>query len=122
MSTTTMMMETVIGSSCVIEGPVRSSQNTRIAGQVKGNIFGTSTILIDSSGQVTGNVVAQKVIVGGHLDGNIRANEVVLQKTCTMKGDIVYHDSITMEPGCVIDGKITKKEEQDVEPEPELKS
>jgi cytoskeletal protein CcmA (bactofilin family) len=83
------MKESFISSDLVIEGKIEGSGHVRIAGRFKGDVHVQGNVTIEQGAQVTGEVRADMVIVGGEVTGNINAaSRVELQSTGVMNGDL----------------------------------
>jgi len=83
------MKESFISSDLVIEGKIEGSGHVRIAGRFKGDVHVQGNVTIEQGAQVTGEVRADMVIVGGEVTGNINAaSRVELQSTGVLNGDL----------------------------------
>jgi cytoskeletal protein CcmA (bactofilin family) len=65
---------------------------------------GGAEVIIGESGNVTGSVAAERVIVRGRISGVIRGATVILQSTAHVEGDI-HHMSLAIEQGAEFDGR-----------------
>src|SRR5436190_584004 len=72
-STMPTMKESFISSDLVIEGKIEGSGHVRIAGRFKGDVHVQGNVTIEQGAQITGEVKADMVIVGGEVTGNISA-------------------------------------------------
>ena len=100
--------ETTIGKNTAIHGRMVLQESLRIDGKVVGNIESSKeesiTVVIGASGEVQGDIVAQRVVVVGKVAGNIHAHErVELHTDCLVQGDIKY-GSIAIEHGSKVLG------------------
>jgi cytoskeletal protein CcmA (bactofilin family) len=100
--------DTLIGKNTVIHGRLVLLDSIRIDGKVVGHIESTKeesiTVVIGASGEVQGDIVAQRVVVAGKVSGNIHAHErVELHADCLVQGDIKY-GSIAIEHGSKVLG------------------
>ena len=83
------MKESFISSDLAIEGKIEGSGHVRIAGRFKGDVHVQGNVTIEQGAQVTGEVKADMVIVGGELNGNVSAvSRVELQSTGVLNGDL----------------------------------
>ena len=82
--------KSVFMSDVKIQGHLHCDENLVIDGLYKGNITAkNSTVAVGLSGQVSADIVADKVIVEGELIGNISAEDkVVLAASGTVTGNI----------------------------------
>ena len=79
-----------IGKSIHIKGELTGSEDLAIEGKVEGKItLSGCRVTIGSSGQVTADIVAKTVIVGGQVKGSVRAEErVEVSSTGNLLGDV----------------------------------
>ena len=99
---------TLVGKNTAIHGRLVLQESIRIDGKVVGNIESSKeesiTVVIGASGEVQGDIVAQRVVVAGKVAGNIHAHErVELHADCLVQGDIKY-GSIAIEHGSKVLG------------------
>ena len=100
--------DTLVGKNTAIHGRLVLQESIRIDGKVVGNIESSKeesiTVVIAASGEVQGDIVAQRVVVAGKVAGNIHAHErVELHADCLVQGDIKY-GSIAIEHGSKVLG------------------
>jgi cytoskeletal protein CcmA (bactofilin family) len=99
----------VIGPDLTIEGDLVSKGELRIDGEVQGNIKG-ARLVIGEHARITGGIVAEDVVIFGHVMGSVRGLRVSLQSTSHMQGD-VYHQVLVMEQGAFFEGKSTRSDD-----------
>jgi cytoskeletal protein CcmA (bactofilin family) len=98
--------ESVIASDLVIEGKIEGSGHVRIAGKFKGDVHVQGNLTIENGAQLTGEVRADAVIVGGELSGNIEAaTRVELLQTGVLNGDLKA-GSLTVAAGSRMRGRV----------------
>jgi cytoskeletal protein CcmA (bactofilin family) len=98
--------ESIIASDLVIEGKIEGSGHVRIAGKFKGDVHVQGNLTIESGAQLTGEVRADAVIVGGELSGNIEAaTRVELLQTGVLNGDLKA-GSLTVAAGSRMRGRV----------------
>ena len=100
--------DTLIGRHAEFEGHLKLNESVRIDGRVQGNVHCVGdqpvSVVIGPSGEVVGDVVAQRVIVAGKVSGNIHAQDrVELHSGCFVQGDLKYA-SIAVEHGARVQG------------------
>lgn len=98
----------VIAASMNVLGNIVSDGILDIDGQVDGNVRGHS-VTVRPNGRIRGDLVAQEVFVHGTVDGLIKAENVTLFETAHVRGTIM-HESITIEDGAKVDGKLKRTE------------
>jgi cytoskeletal protein CcmA (bactofilin family) len=96
----------LIGVGMKIIGDVESSGVVKIEGTVEGCIRGARQVLLGRQGEITGDVHARDVVVGGRVRGNVFASErVEVQGTSSVHGDI-HTKSIVVLEGARINGSV----------------
>ena len=95
---------TLLSEGCRFEGNMFAPSNTRIDGEVKGNINGQSMLVIGEKGKIIGDLNAVDVVVFGQVEGNIKSHKLDLKKGCRVTGDI-YVDMLITEAGVLFNGK-----------------
>lgn len=98
--------ESMIAAGLVIEGKIEGSGHVRIAGQFSGDVHVDGNLTIEQGAKVTGGVRADRVTVGGELEGNIEAASAVeLTATGVLNGDLKA-GSLTVAAGSRMRGKV----------------
>jgi cytoskeletal protein CcmA (bactofilin family) len=97
------MVPSIIGEDLKITGDVTSKGEIQIDGEIEGNIR-CSSLLLDDKSQVTGDVVADDVVVRGRIVGLIRGLRITLQAQCHVEGDVV-HQILAIEKGAYFEGR-----------------
>jgi cytoskeletal protein CcmA (bactofilin family) len=93
---------TIISEGLTVTGNLDSDGEVQVDGLVQGDIK-SLRLSIGQNGRIVGAVQAERVLIRGRIDGQIRAQEVTLTRTAQVKGDI-HHETLTIEPGATIDG------------------
>jgi len=93
----------IISHGTHIVGDVTTEGEVQIDGKVEGNIRCHSLIVADT-GEVTGKVTCDSVMLHGTLSGTIHAKSVSLSCTAHMVGDVT-HEKLTIEPGAHFKGQ-----------------
>jgi cytoskeletal protein CcmA (bactofilin family) len=93
----------VIGADLTINGNLISKGEVQVEGTVQGDVAG-SHVVIGEQATITGNVLAEEVVVRGHVIGAVHSKRVMLQSTSQIEGDI-YHQSLSIEQGAMFEGK-----------------
>jgi cytoskeletal protein CcmA (bactofilin family) len=103
----------VVASNMNVLGNVVSDGILDIDGQIDGNVRGFS-VTVRPDGRIRGDLVATEVFVHGTVDGLIKAENVTLFATAHVRGTIM-HESITIEDGAKVDGKLKRTERLAIE-------
>ncbi len=95
---------TKISHGVKIEGKITSSGNIRVDGEIQGDIIAQSNVTIGEQGQVSGQINADVITIGGKVSGTVRAKEkLVLESKANLKGDI-FAKILMVEAGAKFDG------------------
>jgi cytoskeletal protein CcmA (bactofilin family) len=105
--------DTIIGPSTTIHGRLVADTGLRIDGTVVGDIEahqdGGISVALGKSGRVQGDIHAFRVLIAGHVDGNIYASErVELHAGATVNGDVSFAQ-LGIETGATISGLMISK-------------
>lgn len=98
--------ETVLGSSSVLEGVLKSSANVRLDGTFTGSLEINGNVLIGETARIKADVNARNISIAGAVRGNVTGKKVQILRTGRVWGDI-RAAALTTEEGAFIDGKIT---------------
>ena len=107
------MEPSVVASNMNVLGNIVSDGILDIDGQVDGNVRGHS-VTVRPNGRIRGDLIAQEVFVHGVVDGLIKAENVTVFATATVRGTIM-HESLTIEDGARVDGKLKRTERLAIE-------
>jgi len=97
------MVPSIIGEDLTITGNITSKGEIQVDGEIHGDIR-CSSLLLGEKSQVRGEVVAEEIVVRGHLVGSIKGLRITLQGPSHVEGDI-YHQSLAIEQGAYFEGK-----------------
>ena len=102
------IVPSIIGEDLTITGNVTSKGEVQVDGEIQGDIHCSSLLLGDKS-QVRG-VVAEEIVVRGHLVGSIKGLRITLQAPSHVEGDI-FHQSLAIEQGAYFEGKSRRSDD-----------
>jgi cytoskeletal protein CcmA (bactofilin family) len=108
-------LETVVGADSTIKGELAVQGTVRVDGSVEGDIR-ADWVIVGETGRIRGNVHARAMVVGGRVDGNIEAEEIIeLKENAQVFGEICAA-KLTMSEGALFDGQsCMKKKKETVE-------
>ncbi len=96
--------ESFIGTTTEFTGEIRSKGTLRIDGKIDGNLK-VDIIFVGEKALIKGNIEAKNVIVGGTVQGNIRATDTVeVRQKGKVNGDIVT-SKLSVQEGGIINGR-----------------
>lgn len=102
------MEPSVVSANMNVLGNIISDGVLDIDGQIDGNVR-AEVVTLRPNGRIRGDLMAAEVYVHGTVDGLIKAQAVNLFATAIVRG-IVMHESLTVEDGAVVDGKLKRTE------------
>ncbi len=92
-----------LGPESTIKGDVSTKGAARIDGWVEGNID-VDWLIVGETGAIKGDIVTRGMIVGGRIEGNIKAEEVVeIKSNGEIIGDI-HTFQLVISEGATFDG------------------
>jgi len=98
--------ESLIAADITIEGKIEGGGSVRIAGKFHGDVNVQGDLTIEGGAKLTGSVRADKVTIGGELEGNVeQASRVELMQTAVVSGD-VKAGSLTVAAGARMRGQV----------------
>jgi cytoskeletal protein CcmA (bactofilin family) len=104
-------LESFVGSNAQFKGEMNVKGTLRLDGAIEGCVNADCVILSETA-LVKGDIVAQKIIIGGSVEGNLRAKELVeIQSKGKVLGEI-FTDKLSVAEGAEFNGKIQMKSEE----------
>ncbi len=113
-------LESILGSNSFFKGELNVKGTLRVDGTVDGQLEADYVILGESA-VVKGLIKAKRIIIGGKIDGNVSAQELVeIKSEGKVLGDIFTLKLAIIEGG-EVNGKIEMKKEESKVVELELR-
>jgi len=97
----------LIGEGLNIEGDMVCKGSIEVAGIMNGNIKSVNLKVLET-GSIIGGVAAEKFEVFGFIEGEIYADDIVIGKTATIKGDVFFKENLKIDEGADVDGYIKR--------------
>ena len=108
MSKKTDKIETFIGCNSTFKGEINTSGTIRIDGTMEGNIT-ADWVVLGEKGNIRGDVSSNGIIVGGKVEGNIKAKEITeIKNKGRVVGDILT-PKLTIVEGGIVEGHMSMK-------------
>lgn len=101
------------GAGLLITGNVTSTGGVQVFGRVDGDIH-AAHLVVGKGANVNGNARAQDVVIDGAFKGTIHGNNVKLQATAEVEGEI-YNRSLAIDQNAKFEG-VARRLTQPVEP------
>lgn len=94
----------VIDHGCEFEGKLSFHGTVRIGGVFRGEIYTSDTLIISEGARVDAQIEAGVIIIGGEVNGSLRArHRVEIHKPAIFKGDILT-PSLSVDEGVIFEG------------------
>ena len=107
----TEKLESFIGSNSVFKGDIDSKGTLRVDGVVLGNIS-ADWLIVGEKAHITGDISARGIVIGGKIDGNLKAKEIVeIKNKGHINGEITSKKLVIAEGG-IFEGKSTMPREE----------
>ena len=106
----------VVGSELSIKGNLESRGEVQIDGAIEGDVH-AMRIVIGEAARITGNLLADDVVVRGAVAGSIRGKKVTLEAASHVEGDI-FHSMLAIERGAFFEGRSRRVEDPAAVPRP----
>ncbi len=102
-------VDTVIGSSVVVNGPITTKKDIKVEGTVHGDIISKGSVFIGSYSVIEGNVTGRHVTVCGRVNGDVFAKgRVIITDKASVNGNLSM-DNLVMDEGAVFNGISTMR-------------
>jgi cytoskeletal protein CcmA (bactofilin family) len=100
----TEKLESFIGINSAFKGDIGSQGTLRVDGNVEGNIS-ADWVIIGEKAHVRGDITARGIVIGGKIDGNIRAKEIIeIKNKGHITGELMTKKLVVAEGG-IFEGK-----------------
>lgn len=100
----TEKLESLVGSDSSFKGDIQTKGTLRIDGSVEGNIS-ADWVVIGETAQITGDITARGIVVGGKIEGTLKAKEIVEIKSKGNLSGEVFTTKLTVSEGAIFDGR-----------------
>jgi cytoskeletal protein CcmA (bactofilin family) len=107
----TEKLESFIGMNSSFRGDIDTKGTLRIDGSMEGNVA-ADWVIFGEKATLRGDVSARGIIVGGRIEGNLKAKEIVeIKSKGQVHGDIVTL-KLTVVEGGLFDGRSSMSKEE----------
>ncbi|MEO8604437.1 MAG: polymer-forming cytoskeletal protein [bacterium] len=107
-----------LGQGSRIEGKLTFDGSVRVDGQVEGEISAQDSVIIGEGAEVTGQIVANTIIVQGRVTGDLTARKrIELKAPASLAGNVntpslVIHEGVVFEGHCSMGGAAGNRAER----------
>lgn len=100
----------IIASGTKIIGKVSVESDFRLDGEVEGDIFGKTKVVIGEKGYLKGSLTCANAEIIGRVNGNINTSQsLTLRSTAELNGDVKIK-SLIVEPNAIFNGTCSMRE------------
>ena len=103
-SKNTEKLESFIGINSNFKGDIKTQGTVRIDGTVEGNIE-SDWLILGGTSYLKGNAISKGIIVGGRVDGNLTAREIIEIKTKGQVTGELATSKLSIAEGAMFDGR-----------------
>jgi len=107
-SNETDKLGSLLGINSSFKGELKVKGTLRVDGTVEGQLDADYVILSETA-EVKGEIKAKKIIIGGKMDGNTRAQELVEIKSKGKVWGDIFTTKLTIIEGAEFNGKVEMK-------------
>jgi len=100
----TEKLESLIGANSNFKGDIDTKGTLRIDGSMEGNV-NADWVILGEKACLKGDVTARGIIIGGRVDGNLRAKEIVEIKSKGQVSGDISTNKLTIIEGGMFDGR-----------------
>ncbi|NIZ06220.1 polymer-forming cytoskeletal protein [Pseudoalteromonas sp. FE4] len=101
----------IISEDVRLTGSLTCQGEVQLDGRIDGDLH-VKHLVIGHTGVIEGVIEADSVTVKGKIFGTLIANQVVIESTAEVHGD-VFHDTLSIEAGAIIEGSLKHRHEED---------
>ncbi len=99
----------MLSSDLTITGNIRTTGDIQIEGTIEGDVY-AHLLTVGESAVVRGEIVADDIVVNGHVIGRVRGLKVRLTSSARVEGDII-HKTIAIESGAHFEGSVQRQDD-----------
>ena len=94
----------VIGPDVRVTGDLAGKDVLYVHGQIEGNVT-CGVLTVAEHGRINGDIRADTVLIGGTCTGTIDARVLTIHKTARVDGKVIVHESLTVQPPARFEGR-----------------
>jgi len=104
-------LESFIGTNSHFKGNIDTKGTLRIDGIMDGNA-NADWVILGEKASLKGDVVAKGIIIGGRVEGNLKAKEIVEIKSKGQVSGDIFTNKLTIVEGAVFNGRALMEKEE----------
>ncbi|MDP3112094.1 MAG: polymer-forming cytoskeletal protein [Thermodesulfovibrionales bacterium] len=110
-SRNTEKLESFVGVNSYFKGDIKTKGTLRIDGTLEGNVE-VDWLVLGETAQLKGDASVRGIIVGGKVEGNIKATEIIeIKAKGEVRGELAT-SKLSVAEGAIFDGRSTMHREE----------
>ena len=97
-----------MSANLTVVGNLNTTGDVEVEGTIEGDIR-AHLLTIGEGATIRGEVIADDIVINGHIIGRVRGLKVRLTSTAKVEGDII-HKTIAIESGAQFEGSVQRQE------------
>lgn len=110
-SKNTEKLESFIGANSVFKGDIETKGTLRVDGAMDGNV-NADWVIVGEKASLKGDIRARGIIVGGRVEGNLVAEEIVEIKVKGQVSGDISTNKFTIVEGGIFDGRSSMQKDK----------
>ena len=98
-----------ISSDLTVTGNVTTTGDMQVDGVIEGDIR-AHLLTVGEGATISGEIIADDIVINGHIRGRVRGIKVRLTSTARVEGDII-HKTIAIESGAHFEGSVQRRDD-----------
>jgi cytoskeletal protein CcmA (bactofilin family) len=98
-----------ISSDLTVTGNIVTTGDMQVDGVIEGDIR-AHLLTVGEGATISGEIVADDIVIHGHIRGRVRGIKVRLTSTAKVEGDII-HKTIAIESGAHFEGSVQRRDD-----------
>jgi len=104
-------LESFVGVNSNFKGDMDTKGTLRIDGTIDGNVT-ADWVILGEKASLKGNIVARGIIIGGKVEGNLKAKEIIEVKSKGQVSGDISTTKLSIVEGAVFNGKAFMEKEE----------
>ncbi len=97
-------MPSILAPDIRITGDIKGEGDISIEGPLDGNVT-ARCVTVGPEGHVIGSIKAERVVISGTVEGDVKAGEITFTASSKFKGTVTVHEFLEVERGACFQGK-----------------